>query len=480
MTLLFWVTWPPQLSRWQLGEIYAVAGRLHPSMLLRLSLLLAIFAWEKAATISSAAGSVAGEALWALPELQVRQCSHAPASMSRIGGIFACPQPMDENSVSLKEPARWAPWTHPPFCADSSFCVYTNAAFQTGRGFSIITTPRVLASAQGQLELAFTAPPLASAMDGTGVDEGMAIGGTRNKNNSADVTPTPRSTHVWEVKNIPGKGKGVVATRRIRRGETIMVDYAMVLAAVEFPGRVTQTQGNKILERAASQLRNPERVLGLGRSSTAGAPVMEDVMRTNTFSVTINGEPYMGLFPSVSRINHACAPNAQTRFSGRTLSQKVVAFLDIEPGDEITISYPEFGMTHKNRQDTLLHRWGFKCTCSLCGAHPREIAASDARRERAVSVRDQIMEHVQSGELSAAIRQSKALIELSIEEGLVSGLGDHYELLARLHMGARDLGGAARYARLALAEMRDFGGGEEFDGFGELELFVAQLDAKGV
>ncbi|KAL8367080.1 hypothetical protein RB595_007673 [Gaeumannomyces hyphopodioides] len=455
-------------------------------MLLKFS-LLAIFAWVEFATISSAAGDVAGEALWTPPELQVRQCSHAQASMSRIGGIFACPPPMDEASVSLEEPARWAPWTHPPFCANSSFCVYTNAAFQNGHGFNIITTPKALASAQGQLELAFTAPPLASAVDGAGgdsqgagVDEGMTTEETSNKNKSAAGTPTPRSTRAWEVKSISGKGKGVVATRKIRRGETVMVDYAAVLAAVEFPGQVTQTQGNNLLDRAASQLRNPERVLELGRSSTAGAPVMEGVVRTNTFSVTIDGGPYMGLFPSVSRINHACAPNVQTRFSGRTLSQKVVAFLDIEPGDEITISYSEFGMTYKNRQDTLLHRWGFKCTCSLCSAHPREIAASDARRERAMSVRDQIMEHVNRGELSAAIGQSKALIELSVEEGLVSGLGDHYELLARLHMGARDLKGAAKYARLALADMRDFGGGEEFDGFGELELFVAQLDAKGV
>jgi len=137
-------------------------------------------------------------------------------------------------------------------------------------------------------------------------------------------------------------------------------------------------------------------------------------------------------------------------------------------------------MTHKNRQDILLRRWGFKCTCSLCGAHPSEIVASDERRERATGVRDQIMEHVNRGELSAAIDQSKALISLSIKEGLVSGLGDHYELLARLHMGAGDLKGAAKYARLALAEMRDLGGREEFDTFGELELFVAQLDARGV
>lgn len=285
-------------------------------MLPKLS-FLALFTYGKIATTSPGATDMAWETPWAALEgTPAGQCSHTPASMSRIGGIFACPQPMDEASVSAQEPARWAPWTHPPVCANSSFCLYTNAAFQNGRGFNIITTPKALASAQGQLELAFTAPPLASAVDGDGgsSQEGARVDGASmwvmsDKNSSAAGTPVVlRSARGWEVQTIPGKGKGVVATRRIRRGETVMVDYAAVLAAVEFPGRVTRAQGNEILDRAASRLRNPERVLELGRSSTAGAPVMEDVMRTNSFSVAIDGEAYMGLFPAVSRINHACAP----------------------------------------------------------------------------------------------------------------------------------------------------------------------------
>lgn len=100
----------------------------------------------------------------------------------------------------------------------------------------------------------------------------------------------------------------MVAKRRIPRGETFLVDYAAILASVEFPGRVRRAQGIELLDRAAGQLPDPERVLRLARSSTQGAPVVEDVMRTNTFSLEIDGETYMGLFPTISRINHACGP----------------------------------------------------------------------------------------------------------------------------------------------------------------------------
>ncbi|TLD25150.1 hypothetical protein PspLS_05899 [Pyricularia sp. CBS 133598] len=411
------------------------------------------------------------------------QCGHTQTGTPTIlqSRQPECPPPINKVVAEDLNPPDWAPWTHAPYCvANSSYCVFTNAAFQRGRGFSIVAAPQALASMQRQLEFAFAAPARSAGLHRVETrPSGAAAALNRSSSSTTHNRPDDQNPpSAWEVNKIPGKGLGMVAKRRIPRGETFLVDYAAILASVEFPGRVKHAQGIELLDRAAGQLPDPERVLGLARSSTRGAPVVEDVMRTNTFSLKIDGETYMGLFPTISRINHACGPNSQVKFDPATLSQKASAFHDIEAGEEITISYAEFGMTYQNRQSTLLNRWGFKCTCALCSTHPSAVAASDARRTRAISVRDGILTAVQTGKLRDAIELGKQLVEISSKEGLVSGLGDHYEVLARLHMGLGDLEGAGGYARRALEEMRVFGGSEEYGSFDELDLFVKNLERR--
>ncbi|KAI6370104.1 hypothetical protein MCOR25_004275 [Pyricularia grisea] len=411
------------------------------------------------------------------------QCGHTQTGMPAIlqSQQPECPPPITKGLEEALGPPDWAPWTHAPYCeANTTYCVFTNAAFQHGRGFSIVATPEAVASVQRLLEFAFAAP--ARSAGSRRMDAGPG-GGTTTLNRSSSNTSHHRPEDenplpAWKVRKIPGKGLGMVATRRIPRGETFLVDYAAIVASVEFPGRVNRAQGVELLNRAVGQLPEPGRVLGLARSSTQGAPVVEDVMSTNTFSLKIDGEAYMGLFPTVSRINHACGPNSQVQFDPATLSQKVYAFHDIEAGEEITISYAEFGMTYQKRQSTLLRRWGFKCSCALCSAHPSAVAASDARRTRAVSVCDGILAAVEAGRLHDAIDLGKQLVELSSQERLVSSLGDHYEVLARLHVSVGDLEGAGGYARRALDEMRVFGGSEAYGSFDELDLFVRNLEMR--
>ncbi|KAL5895516.1 hypothetical protein ACKVWC_000735 [Pyricularia oryzae] len=346
------------------------------------------------------------------------QCGHAQTGLPTMlrAQQPECPPPIGKDTAGHDSPGDWAPWTHAPYCvANSSYCVLTNAAFQRGRGFSIVAAPRALASMQAQLELAFAAPARSAVPHRVEIGQGDGGGAALNRSSSSSSSSTPAWLNdsspppAWEVKKIPGKGLGMVAKRRIPRGETFLVDYAAILASVEFPGRVRRAQGIKLLDRAAGQLPDPERVLRLARSSTQDA---------------------------------------------------------------------EFGMTYQSRQSTLLHRWGFKCTCALCSAPPSAVAASDARRTRAMSVRDGILAAVEAGELREAIELGKQLVDISAREGLASGLGDHYEVLARLHAAVGDLQGAGAYARRALEEMSVFGGSEAYGSFDELDLFVRNLEGR--
>jgi hypothetical protein len=198
----------------------------------------------------------------------------------------SCTLPVDDESPPRVED----PWTHVPLCINSTsvplrkYCVYTNS--QYGHlGISIITTPQVAATSLQLLE--GTTDPLDSAQYQADAD---------------------REARPYEIVEVAGKGKGVVATRPIAQYETIMTDRASLMADIAFPGRVKQAQGYRLLHRAADQLSEPGPVFGLGRSSNGNADIIEDVMRTNSFNYDLAGVPHMALFPLVSRINHACKP----------------------------------------------------------------------------------------------------------------------------------------------------------------------------
>jgi hypothetical protein len=123
----------------------------------------------------------------------------------------------------------------------------------------------------------------------------------------AFVTPPPRieigngtQDVPWAVEDVPGKGKGVIATHTIRRGEAFMVDPASLMAVADLMKQVTGAQGSMLFATAIDQLPNPQTVLSLARSNKAATSVAEDVVKTNTFAVTLKGVRYMALFPEIS------------------------------------------------------------------------------------------------------------------------------------------------------------------------------------
>jgi hypothetical protein len=202
------------------------------------------------------------------------QCGWVPADILRLQGSSnpACPSSIYDEIGS--QPARWAPWTHRPYCADTNYCVFTNSMFQGNHGISIITTPEVISSSLHLFEKSFGIPFSSPA---------------------GDPTSPP-----YEVRDIPKKGKGLVATQLIKKGDVFMVDYASIIADVSFPGRVKRSDGAQLLQLAVEQLPDPDKVLSLARSGTVSTHAVEDVLRTNTFSATFDDESYMALFSEIS------------------------------------------------------------------------------------------------------------------------------------------------------------------------------------
>ncbi|KAL2118828.1 hypothetical protein VTJ04DRAFT_5787 [Mycothermus thermophilus] len=354
---------------------------------------------------------------------------------------------------NILNPSAWHPWTHQPACifisspdsdaaSNPPYCVFTSGAspapnqHRPGGGFSVITTPDEASSALNPLRHALDAPFFAP---------------------EKLVLPRP-----YVVKDIPGKGKGAVATRKIEKGKALLVDPVRVLAAVGYPSHVSRKSVRWLLKEAVERLAEPSQVLGLSRKGTADetdtGAVVEDILKTNTFGVSVGGVDYMALFVDLSRFNHDCRPNAFIHFSETTLAMTVWAARDIEEGEEITITYSPAGMPSKERRDMLERAWGFKCECSLCTAPPEVIEQSDANRQEVRSLQDKAIELAQQGEFHKALESVDRLFLLADQEGMREAVPvDIVEIAARLYYLVGDLEKAIEWTRKLQHEISGYG-----------------------
>ncbi|CAK7235782.1 hypothetical protein SBRCBS47491_009412 [Sporothrix bragantina] len=302
---------------------------------------------------------------------------------------------------------------------NTKFCVYTNDRHGLG-GLSIVTTPE-------------TASASADMWD---EDEPRL--------------PVDKKGHgpAYEIVDIPGRGKGVLATRKIKQYEAFMVDYAAMVVDL----------------RVAETVAREEGVLDMAQTSTAARHPIENVLRSNAFHTALGAEDdsHMALFPDLARINHACMPNAFPRFAPRSLAVSVAAARDIELGEEITINIP-LGQLRDARQQALL-RWEFVCKCPLCDASDDEIKASDARRktidELRVSVAAVAHSHdpeTKDSDREQALDTIRDLFPRLVEEGIFTAYSEQYANAGRLYWALGDYGQARFYAQRSLDVLADQG-----------------------
>ncbi|KAG0328377.1 SET and MYND domain-containing protein 3 [Podila humilis] len=87
---------------------------------------------------------------------------------------------------------------------------------------------------------------------------------------------------------------------------------------------------------------------------------------TNLETTTVVG---LGLYiQSMAFMNHSCVPNCVYIFKGPRVECRVIR--DIQPGEEMTISYIDQIGTTKERQRQLKEQYNFNCECPLCQYFP--------------------------------------------------------------------------------------------------------------
>ncbi|KAL2138018.1 hypothetical protein VTI28DRAFT_7659 [Corynascus sepedonium] len=280
----------------------------------------------------------------------------------------------------------------------------------------------------------------------------------------------------YEVLPVEGKGQGVVARRRIRRGEIIMVDVPAVLIAVSFLAETKPHHRRRLLKQALNQL--PEetrsRSYGLGRSSSKYE--VDAIMGPNSNTVVVaDDQVHVGLFTEVARINHACRPNAYYRFSERRLTMEVVAFHAIEQGEEIVMSYVPLETPAEERRRYLRDHWDFDCSCSLCRASELDRTNSEAWREKVKSLKETILNARSEGYYQHAITMTEEWLMISEWDMTPPFMPEYHDTLADLYFLKGDMANATRYARMAVDGWAKLGSVDD-EQLERARLFLHHLD----
>lgn len=323
-------------------------------------------------------------------------------------------------------------WSHEPICVtgkEKVYCTHTTADSGSGHGLSIIATP----SAAGKLSAKF----------------------------SKQKKRVKHSEDGLQVRSIPGKGKGLFTTKLIKKGETILLDPARIIASSHFPARVSHAQGRSLFNSALDRLPGQDHKMVAALDQSLGGSPIEDVMKTNSFACRLDDgnvdKAYICLFPSVSRINHACQPNALARFVSKTLSMQIKAKRDIAAGEEITISYGRVDLTRDERQELYKDGWNFECTCSLCTAPHGETKASDDRRVRFARLKQKLQNlTAETYDAKQVVEWEKEVMAIAQSEGLEVLLAEDYERLAYVYAGHGMANEARRWAERAKQNLLDW------------------------
>ncbi|XP_078213306.1 histone-lysine N-methyltransferase SMYD3 isoform X4 [Callithrix jacchus] len=78
----------------------------------------------------------------------------------------------------------------------------------------------------------------------------------------------------------------------------------------------------------------------------------------------------VGLYPSISLLNHSCDPNCSVVFNGPHLLLRAVR--DVEVGEELTICYLDMLMTSEERRKQLRDQYCFECDCFRCQTQDKD------------------------------------------------------------------------------------------------------------
>jgi len=137
---------------------------------------------------------------------------------------------------------------------------------------------------------------------------------------------------------------------------------------------------------------------------------------------------------------------------------EVVAYRDIQEGEELSLSYIPLNHPWHQRQHLVTSKWGFTCTCPLCKASAENRAASDRRRDNVDVILGGVRQRENITRRDRVQRAVGALEELVKAEGLSAQFGDLLVLIADSCLNVGDYELARKIGEQALRLQKRYAG----------------------
>jgi hypothetical protein len=208
---------------------------------------------------------------------------------------------------------------------------------------------------------------------------------------------------LYAFQEVPGKGKGLVATQNIPKGTRILSEEPII----RVPEAVLDSQTLRAsIRRQVDALTPDQRRAFLSMHNIHADDAVSryhGIIRTNALPFG-DGVSEAGIFLNACRINHACDNNAQKSWNENIKRHTIHALRDIEKGKEITIYYLGVLNNREARQEALQRKFAFTCSCGLCSLPPDQGQENDKRLDEIVKLDGLIGRDGLMGILSAPLR----------------------------------------------------------------------------
>jgi hypothetical protein len=261
---------------------------------------------------------------------------------------------------------------------------------------------------------------------------------------------------MYILRDIPGKGKGLVASEDIAEGTRILSEKPVVTT----PDRQYSVEWLKEhISRQVEALNAHDRQSFLSLHNIY--PSQEDyeqflgIIRTNGLPIEANGTAG-GVFLEACRINHSCDNNAQKHWNQRIERHTVHALRKIPKGEEITINYLGLDSSREVRRGKLQNKFGFLCACRLCFLPTTESQENDQHWKRIDQLDDLVGQKCMVMDFSLqTLRYVDERVQLYNEQGPGnSGLPRAYLDAAQIAIANGDLARGRVFAEKAVEGWR--------------------------
>ncbi|TGJ79117.1 hypothetical protein E0Z10_g9644 [Xylaria hypoxylon] len=203
-----------------------------------------------------------------------------------------------------------------------------------------------------------------------------------------------------------------------------------------------------MMEIAVNNLPKARKESYLAQAGTMGGHKITDILFTNSFQVALGDHDgfHYGNFPEVSLLNHDCRPNLAF-FVDQNLTHYTHAVRDIEPGEELTISYIDALQARSIRQERTRNSLGFPCACPHCTLSKKDSDASDDRLLAISRIESELSDFSSQASSPAMIEEYMSLYRTERLEHNVAGA---YTLAALNYNLFGKAGMAKKYAQLSI------------------------------